>query len=69
MSLYTGKRLHSYQCTELPIYDDVIYQVRYLAEGEDAKKMSDNYPMFEWVPGFLITDSVSEEDTPIREET
>ena len=31
--------------------------------------MTDNYPMFEWVPGFLITDDVSEEDTPTREET
>ena len=38
MSLYTGKRLHSYQWTELPIDDDVIAQVRGLAEGENAKK-------------------------------
>ena len=31
--------------------------------------MTDNYPMFEWAPGVLITEDVSEEDTPIREET
>ena len=31
--------------------------------------MTDNYPMFEWAPGVLITDDVSEKDTPIIEET
>ena len=31
--------------------------------------MTDNYPIFEWAPGVLTTDNVSEEDTPIREET
>ena len=69
MSLYIGKRLHRYQCTELPIDYDVISQLRYLAEEQDAKKMTDNYPMFEWAPGVLITEYVSEEDTPTREET
>ena len=29
--------------------------------------MTDNYPIFEWVPGVLITDYISEEYTPIRE--
>ena len=67
MSLYTGKRLHSYQCTELPLDDDVIAQVRYLAEGKDSKQITDNYRMFEWAPVVLITDDVSEENTPIRE--
>ena len=33
------------------------------------KNITDNYPMFEWAPGVLITDNVSEEDKPIREET
>ena len=46
MSLYTGKHLHSYQWTELPINDDIIAQVRYLAEREDTMKLIDNYPMF-----------------------
>ena len=31
MSLYTGKRLHGYPWKELPIYDDIISQVRDLA--------------------------------------
>ena len=66
MSLYTGKRLHGYPWKELPIYDDIISQVRDLAQGEDAKKITDNYSMFEWATGILITDYVSEEDTPIR---
>ena len=43
--------------------------MRDLAEGEDSNKMTDNYPMFEWAPGVLITENVSEKDTPIREET
>ena len=69
MSLYTGKRIKSYKWTELPIDDDVIDQLRYLADGEDANKMTDNYPIFEWASGVLITDDVSEEDKPFGEET
>ena len=69
MIQHTGKLLHVYQWTELPIYDGVISQVRYLAEGEEAENMTYNYPVFEWAPGVLIADDVSEEDTPIREET
>ena len=69
MSLYTGKHLHSYQWTELPIYYDVIAQVIDLDEEENANKMTDNYLMFEWAPSVLITEDVIEEDTPISEET
>ena len=47
MSLYTGNRLYRYQRTELTIDDDVISQVRDLAEGRDSKNMTNNYPMFE----------------------
>ena len=46
MIIYTGKSLHRYQCTELPIDYDVIDQVRDSAEEDDAKKMIDNYPIF-----------------------
>ena len=60
MSLYTGKCLHRYQWTEIPIDDDVITQVSDLPEGENERKMTDNYPMFEWAPGVLITNYVSE---------
>ena len=60
MSIYTGNLLLSYQWTELQKYDDVIDQVRDLAEEGNAKKMTDNYPMFEWAPVVLITDDLSE---------
>ena len=69
MSLYIGKRLHRYQCTDLPIDYDVISQLRYSAEEQDTKKMTDNYPMFEWSLYALINRDVSEEYTSIREET
>ena len=52
--------MHIYQWTELPIDDDVIAQVRYLAEGENANKITDNYLIFECAPDVLITDDVSE---------
>ena len=67
MSLYTGKCLHSYQWSEIPRDDGVIAQLRYFAKGEDAKKMTCNYPMFEWALGILIIYNVIEEDTPIIE--
>ena len=60
MILYTGKLLHRYQWTELSIDYDVISQVRDLAFGEDAKQITDNYPIFYWKPGVLITDDLSE---------
>ena len=69
LTIYTGKRLQSYQCIELTINDDVIAKVRALSEGEDAKKITDNFPMFEWTPGVLINEDGSEEDTPIIDET
>ena len=68
-SRFTGKCLHRYQCTELPIEDDVIYPVRDLVEEYNAKKMTNNYQIFDWAPGVLITDDVSEEDKPTREGT
>ena len=66
MSIYTGKRMYRYQWTKLPIDYDVIDQVRDLAEVEDAKKIADYDPIFEWTPGVLITDDVSKEDITIR---
>ena len=54
---------------DLQIDNDVIAQVRDLAEGEDANKITYNYPMFEWTPGVLINEDGSEEDTPIIDET
>jgi hypothetical protein len=58
MSLYTGKRLHSYDWKELPIDDDVINQVEQLAQREKAKRITDKYPLFEWAPGMPIIDEL-----------
>ena len=60
ISIYTVKLIHSCQWSELPIDYDVISKLRYLAEREDANRMTDNYPMFEWSSGVLITGNVSE---------
>jgi len=60
MSLYTGKRLHSYEWEELPIDNEVIARVEQLASEEDAPLMADGYPMFEWAPGVPIIDEVEE---------
>ena len=57
MNLYTGKRLHSYAWEELPIDDDVIEQVEFLARKEKAPVMTDGYPMFEWQPGVPMEDN------------
>jgi hypothetical protein len=62
MSLYSGKRLHSYEWDELPIDDDVINRVEELATEEDAPIMTDGYPMFEWTPGDAIIDDVHDID-------
>jgi hypothetical protein len=48
MSLYDGKRLHSYEWKELPIDDDVISRVEELATREDAPTMINGYPVFTW---------------------
>ena len=58
MNIYTGKRINSYEWKELPIDDDVITQVELLAKNENAKHMTDAYPMFEWAPGLPILDEV-----------
>jgi hypothetical protein len=58
MSLYTGKRLHSYEWTELPIDDDVIATIKVLARKETGPTIRDKYPMFEWSPGVPIVDDV-----------
>ena len=58
MNLYTGKRLHSYNWEELPIDDETIDRVEELAKNEKAKKLTDNYPLFEWAPGVPILDEL-----------
>ena len=55
MSIYTGKKLHSYVWTELPIDNDVIKRVKELATQEKQPFLLDNHPIFEWEPGFFLT--------------
>ena len=48
MSLYSGKRIHSYHWAEVPIDDDVIERVEALAKDEEAPEMVRGYPTFIW---------------------
>ena len=57
MSLYSGKRLHSYIWEELLIDDDVIERVEHLASKENQPLHLDNHPLFEWPPGKPVEDS------------
>jgi hypothetical protein len=63
MSLYTGKRLHSYHWEELPISDEVIKRVNELGEEEDQPILTDGVPLFEWTPGQIIDEDDEEEYT------
>ena len=51
LSLYTGKRIHSYHWEQSPIPDDVITQVETLARDEDQPMLTDKLPLFEWSQG------------------
>ena len=47
MSLSSGKRLHIYGWTELPIDNDVIEQVKQFYSYEKVPLVKDKYPRFE----------------------
>ena len=57
MNLYTGKKLHSYHWQELPIDDEIIDRVKELGMTEAQRRLTDNYPLFEWEPGMKIRDN------------
>ena len=61
MSLYTGKRIHAYDWTELPVDDDVIERVEELAINEKQPDIINNMPLFEWKAGESILDNDDEE--------
>lgn len=61
MSLFSGKRLHSYKYTELPIDDEVIRRVDELAKKEDQAEMPGGFPLFEWDIGVPVTDAHNED--------
>ena len=64
MSLYTGKKLHSYDWVETPIDEDVISRVEELAEKENQPLIIDNMPLFEWGISDSIQDN-EETDTSV----
>ena len=65
MSLYSGRRIHSYEWKELPIGEDVVERVEELAINEDATEMKRGYPIFTWKnriidSGLNVTDNIDE---------
>ena len=60
MSLYTGKRLHSYHWKSLPMDQEAIDRVTTLATAENQPALIDGMPIFEWNIGIPIDDT---EDT------
>ena len=66
MSLYTGKRLHSYIWEEIPIDQDTIDRVDQLAREEKQPVLDNNQPLFEWLPGKEVEDY--QHDPIIQEE-
>ena len=51
MSLSTGKHLHDFIWTGIPINDQVIYRVNDLATKEKQPGVTKGYPIFEWSLG------------------
>lgn len=62
MSILTGKRIHAYKWTELPISNEVIDKVHELATEENQPELIDKIPLFEWEIGVLISDEADEEE-------
>ena len=68
ISLYTGKILHIYEWTELPIENYVIEKVKKFSSYEKGQLVKDKYPMFEWVTGIPILDEIQEESPDMIDE-
>ena len=51
MSIYSGRRLHSYIWEDLPIDKGVIDRLEQLAREEKQPVLGNNQPLFEWIPG------------------
>ena len=67
MSLYSGKRIHSYEWTELPIDEDVTDRVEELADLEEAPEMKRGYLISTWKQRVLedLGSHTEDEDTVI----
>ena len=61
MLLDTGKQLHTYIWTELPINKQVINRVDELATKGKQTDMTKVYPNFEWSPAIPIMDQADSE--------
>ena len=48
MSIITGKKIHAYKWTSLPINDEVIERIHELAESEDQPELINGTVFFEW---------------------
>jgi hypothetical protein len=61
LSLLTGKRIHRYQWTVLPMGDDVIERVHEIARAEGQNDLIANNFKYEWQPGQDVEDHNDED--------
>ena len=60
MLLFTGKRIHAYKWTEVPISKDVIDAAHALAIEEKQPKLVNKTPIFEWEIGVPISNEADD---------
>lgn len=58
MSLLSGQKLHAYHWEEIPISDEVIDRVHYLAKEEKQPALVNGQLIFEWDTGRPIQDNI-----------
>ena len=68
MSLYSGKRSHSYGWDELPIYNEVIARVEELATLDNESTMVNYYSVFTCTKRGLEHPSIESEEESGNEE-
>jgi hypothetical protein len=56
MSLLTGRRLHCYQWTELPVPDYVIDRIEEMPVRKNQPVMANGHPILEWRHGVPVLD-------------
>ena len=59
MFLRTGRKLHGFIWTYLPITKEVIARVEELGK-EDKQPLMENGRIFEWIPGNIVLDEQGE---------
>ena len=68
MSLNTGRQIHSYQWTELPITEQVINRVHFMAKKQNQPRSVDQTPHFEWRPDSPIMEEVNMQDGDVEDD-